>query len=133
MAPQKKVPEKSHRAANQIDRYVGGRIRERRLELRMSQELLAEQLGITFQQVQKYEKGVNRVSASTLFQIINVLDLPMTSLFPKAEDGGRSSNPPPPDNLDLRLITANLNEEGRRLLLDFAQTLSKSKRLSRKT
>ena len=55
----KKIP-------NPIDRHVGGRVRMRRVMLRMSQEKLGEALGLTFQQVQKYEKGTNRIGASTL-------------------------------------------------------------------
>src|SRR5687768_6152272 len=59
--------------ANPIDRHVGLRIRLRRKEIRMSQERLAEALGLTFQQVQKYEKASNRVSASKLFEIASAL------------------------------------------------------------
>jgi len=58
---------------NPIDKHVGARIRERRKELQMSQEKLAEQLGLTFQQIQKYERGANRVSASKLFEISKAL------------------------------------------------------------
>ena len=58
---------------NPIDKHVGSRIRERRKELGMSQEKLAEHLGLTFQQVQKYERGSNRVSASKLFEISRAL------------------------------------------------------------
>ena len=61
------------RGPNPIDLHVGGRIKLRRLMLRMSQEKLAEGLGITFQQVQKYEKGTNRVGASRLQQIAHQL------------------------------------------------------------
>ena len=56
-----------------IDRVVGQRIRWRRKELKLTQEKLGEQLGLTFQQVQKYEKGVNRISAGRLFEIARVL------------------------------------------------------------
>lgn len=59
--------------ANPIDIHVGKRVRVRRTILGMSQETLADALGITFQQVQKYEKGINRVSASRLFEISQVL------------------------------------------------------------
>ena len=57
------------RSANLIDRRLGQRLRARRLEAGLSQERLAELLGLTFQQVQKYEKGVNRIAASRLFDI----------------------------------------------------------------
>lgn len=66
--------------ANPIDVHVGKRIRVRRTILGMSQETLADALGITFQQVQKYEKGINRVSASRLYEIGQVLGTP-TSFF----------------------------------------------------
>ncbi len=69
------------RAANALDRRIGQRVRARRLEIGMSQERLAELLGITFQQVQKYEKGVNRIAASRLFDISSALDLPVGSFF----------------------------------------------------
>jgi DNA-binding XRE family transcriptional regulator len=55
------------RAANAIDRMVGQKVRTRRLEIGMSQERLTELLGVTFQQVQKYEKGVNRIAVSRLW------------------------------------------------------------------
>ena len=58
---------------NAIDSYVGARIRMRRQQLGMSQERLAEQIGVTFQQVQKYEKGINRIGASRLQRIADVL------------------------------------------------------------
>lgn len=69
------------RAANAIDRKLGQRVRTRRLEIGMSQERLAELLGVTFQQVQKYEKGVNRIAASRLHDIAAALDLPVARFF----------------------------------------------------
>ena len=63
------------RSANAVDRKIGQRVRTRRLEIGMSQERLAELLGVTFQQVQKYEKGVNRIAASRLHDISNALDM----------------------------------------------------------
>ncbi len=57
----------NYKSPNPVDIHVGKRIRARRKEVRVSQERLAEQLGLTFQQVQKYEKGANRVSASKLY------------------------------------------------------------------
>lgn len=67
--------------ANPIDVHVGERIRLRRNVLGMSQEKLAEKLGLTFQQVQKYEKGMNRVSASRLWDLSVVLDAPIIFFF----------------------------------------------------
>jgi len=69
------------RAPNPIDIHVGKRLRMRRLMLDMSQETLAEALGLTFQQVQKYEKGSNRVGASRLQKISEVLQVPVSFFF----------------------------------------------------
>lgn len=69
------------RAANAIDRKLGQRVRSRRLEIGMSQERLAELLGVTFQQVQKYEKGVNRIAASRLHDISTALEMPVARFF----------------------------------------------------
>lgn len=69
-----------------IDRVVGQRIRWRRRELKLTQERLGELLELTFQQVQKYEKGVNRVSAGRLYEIAGVLGVPINYFFEGAED-----------------------------------------------
>jgi transcriptional regulator with XRE-family HTH domain len=69
------------RTPNPIDIHVGKRLRMRRLMLDMSQETLAEALGLTFQQVQKYEKGSNRVGASRLHRISEVLQVPVSFFF----------------------------------------------------
>jgi transcriptional regulator with XRE-family HTH domain len=77
---------------NATDVHVGKRMRMRRLMLQMSQEVFAAKLGVTFQQVQKYEKGVNRVSASRLQQACNVLQVPVQFFFeglPKTETGAK--------------------------------------------
>ncbi len=66
---------------NPIDVYVGGRIRLRRNMTGMSQEKLGENLGITFQQIQKYEKGTNRVGASRLQAIASILEVPVAYFF----------------------------------------------------
>lgn len=78
---QKVAPPKKKGRANSIDHHVGTRLRMRRALLGMSQEKLAEQVGITFQQIQKYENGANRVSASRLFEFSKVLDIPVTFFF----------------------------------------------------
>jgi len=69
-----------------IDVHVGSRIRLRRTLLGMSQERLGEALGLTFQQVQKYERGVNRVGASRLFDLSRVLDVPISFFFDDMPD-----------------------------------------------
>jgi transcriptional regulator with XRE-family HTH domain len=66
---------------NPTDKHVGSRVRMRRLMLSMSQEKLGEALGLTFQQVQKYEKGTNRISASRLQQMSNILQVPIPFFF----------------------------------------------------
>ena len=71
---------------NPVDRHVGSRVRMRRIMLGMSQEKLGEALGLTFQQVQKYEKGTNRVGASRIQQISEILQVPISFLF----EGGPS-------------------------------------------
>jgi transcriptional regulator with XRE-family HTH domain len=72
-----------------IDRRVGARLRERRLLLGMSQQQLAEALGITFQQVQKYENGANRISASRLWDICRRLEAPIEWFFGAEPGAGR--------------------------------------------
>lgn len=69
------------KAPNPIDRHVGSRVRMRRVMLGMSQEKLGDALGLTFQQVQKYEKGTNRIGASRLQQISRTLDVPPAFFF----------------------------------------------------
>jgi transcriptional regulator with XRE-family HTH domain len=78
--PEPPPPEREGRASP-IDAHVGSRIRLRRTLLGMSQERLGEALGLTFQQVQKYERGVNRVGASRLFDLSRVLDVPISFFF----------------------------------------------------
>ena len=82
---------------NPTDIYVGSRVRMRRKMMGMSQEKLGERLGITFQQIQKYEKGTNRIGASRLQKIAEILEVPVSYFFPDpssegatgtAEDGG---------------------------------------------
>jgi transcriptional regulator with XRE-family HTH domain len=76
---------------NPVDQHVGSRVRLRRMLLGMSQERLGESMGLTFQQVQKYEKGVNRIGASRLFQISKILDVPVQFFFEEAPHSGDGS------------------------------------------
>src|SRR5580693_5234059 len=69
------------KAPNPIDKHVGSRVRMRRMMLSMSQEKLGDALSLTFQQVQKNEKGMNRIGASRLQQISNVLQVPVSFFF----------------------------------------------------
>lgn len=77
---------------NPVDVHVGSRVRMRRMMMSMSQERLGEQLGITFQQIQKYEKGSNRIGASRLQEIARVLQAPVAFFFEGAP-GGEEGQP----------------------------------------
>ena len=84
----------TRRIPNPIDVHVGNRVRMRRMLIGMSQEKLGERLGLTFQQVQKYEKGSNRVSASRLYQMSQILGVPVQFFFDdvtgaETDGGGR--------------------------------------------
>jgi len=72
------------RKPNPIDAHVGARVRLRRLLVGMSQEKLGERVGLTFQQIQKYEKGVNRIGASRLYQFSDILEVPIQFFFEDA-------------------------------------------------
>jgi transcriptional regulator with XRE-family HTH domain len=87
------------RSPNPIDVHVGLQVRLRRKELKISQEKLAETLGLTFQQVQKYERGANRISASKLYEIARTLRVPMGWFFEGLSDPseGRDEDSAPPE------------------------------------
>jgi transcriptional regulator with XRE-family HTH domain len=93
----------STKSPNSIDRHVGSRVRMRRMLIGMSQEKLGQTLGVTFQQVQKYEKGTNRIGASRLQHIANVLGVSVDFLFegaprlegPAGEDAAGFAEAPP--------------------------------------
>jgi ribosome-binding protein aMBF1 (putative translation factor) len=71
------------KSKSEIDEYVGARIREGRLSLNLSQEQLARALGVSFQQIQNYEKGANGISAVRLFDICKILNVSLASMFPQ--------------------------------------------------
>jgi transcriptional regulator with XRE-family HTH domain len=87
------------KAPNPTDKHVGSRVRMRRMMLSMSQEKLGDALGLTFQQVQKYEKGTNRIGASRLQQIAQILQVPVSFFFEgaphSAGHGGMNEAPSP--------------------------------------
>ena len=89
------------KAPNPTDKHVGARVRMRRMMLSMSQEKLGDALGLTFQQVQKYEKGANRIGASRLQQIAHILQVPVSFFFegapsaPGSHSSGVSEAPSP--------------------------------------
>ena len=86
-------------APNPVDVHVGLQVRLRRKELKISQEKLAETLGLTFQQVQKYERGANRISASKLYEIARTLRVHMAWFFEGLSDPaeGRDEGAPAPE------------------------------------
>lgn len=96
MKPIKKEPQP-------MDRHVGARIRSRRIMLDMSQEKLGDALGLTFQQVQKYEKGTNRVGASRLAQIATILKCEVAWFFKGADE---TPLPPNASRADVRAAAA---------------------------
>ena len=91
------VPKKQ---ANPIDAQVGNRVRLRRMMMGMSQEKLGEMLGLTFQQVQKYEKGINRIGAGRLFEVSRILDVKIDYFYEgvsgQPEGGFAESESSPP-------------------------------------
>jgi len=78
---------------NPVDVYVGSRVRLRRTLLGLSQEKLGEAIGLTFQQVQKYERGANRIGASRLWDLSRVLDCPVSYFFEDMEDDVQAASP----------------------------------------
>jgi transcriptional regulator with XRE-family HTH domain len=92
-----------------IDIHVGGRIRTRRIYLDMRQEELARELGLTFQQVQKYESGANRVSASRLWEIAAILKTPLAYFFDQA-----SNYPQDPEDIELVRLYYQIADPGMR-------------------
>ncbi len=125
-----------------IDLHVGQRLRQRRCLLGMTQQKLADAVGIKFQQIQKYESGANRVSASRLWALAAALDVPVSHFFEglsseeeadfdalsAAEMEDRPQMPPEvfssKETIDLVRAYYNLKEEPRRRLLDLAKTLA---------
>ena len=91
-----------------VDKHVGSRVKMRRLMLGMSQEKLGDALGLTFQQVQKYEKGTNRMGSSRLQQIANVLKVPVTFFFEGSPgQSKRDSKAPSPTYVSDFLATSD--------------------------
>ena len=86
------MPDLNTKSATPVDFEVGRRVRLERLKAGLSQTALAEQIGVTFQQVQKYEKGTNRVAPGRLSQIARILNVPVSSFF---EDEAKQSNRQP--------------------------------------
>jgi transcriptional regulator with XRE-family HTH domain len=118
-----------------VDVYVGKRIRHRRWMNGTTQQQLAESVGIKFQQIQKYETGMNRVSASRLWDIANVLDVPVSFFFEgldtQPKDAGAKSDMPgdiltDKEALELLRSYYAIPENQRRRLFDLARVLSEA-------
>ena len=110
-----RLPLPRKKAPNPIDQHVGSRVRMRRLMLAMSQEKLGAALGLTFQQVQKYERGANRIGASRLQQLSHILQVPVEFFFEGAPNASA------PDGSNVTLSMAHIddfvsNSDGLRLI-----------------
>jgi transcriptional regulator with XRE-family HTH domain len=120
------------RSSTPADALIGNRLRQRRLELHVSQIQLAAQLGISFQQVQKYEKGTNRVNAGRLNQIAAFLKTDIGHFMGDLGDGKKRPAPISPlaaflttrDGVAINEAMINLGVEHRRAVIRLAQTLA---------
>jgi transcriptional regulator with XRE-family HTH domain len=128
--------ESSKRGPHPVDSHVGRRIRQRRMLMGMSQEKLGEAIGLTFQQVQKYERAANRISASKLYDISRALDVPVSFFFEDVDPatvsaGVRGEMAEAPENAmdkreTLELVRAFYRIENpsvRKRLVDFVRSL----------
>jgi transcriptional regulator with XRE-family HTH domain len=102
---------------NAIDIQIGARLRMRRTEIGMSQQVLGRHLGLTYQQIQKYEKGINRIGASRLQQIGRILEVPAAWFFEDAPGGWQAGGTWPTN----RLLEFLGTHDGRALIVSFAK------------
>lgn len=109
-----------------VDRHVGGRVRERRIMLGLTQQQLADLIGVTYQQAHKYERAINRISAGRLFEIAQVLGVPVSYFFAGLEhDGDRSVTPRERMCLELARNFAQIpNERHQEALSQLARVLA---------
>ena len=117
----------TRRDPNYIDVHVGSRIRMRRQIISMSQEKLGELLGITFQQVQKYEKGSNRISASRLFYAAKILGVPVQAFFEDLPGSDKESGFSE-SNEQNSVMSSLMNAEGIQLAKAFRDADNTTKR-----
>lgn len=103
------------RLANAVDEHIGKRVKSRRLQIDLSQEKLADLVGVTFQQIQKYENGVNRVAASRLWEMAKALGVPVSFFYEGLEVAGSGVREESQDIVYDMLATP----EGQRLLQIF--------------
>jgi transcriptional regulator with XRE-family HTH domain len=124
--------------ARAIDRLVGGQLRKRRIELGLTQLSVAEAIGVTFQQIQKYERGSNRVVASRLYDLANTLEVPLEYFFAEAQQdasAGTEADDPGDDNYPSPKETRSLinayyeiaDPALRKKLIDLVRSVSASK------
>lgn len=111
-----------------VDRHVGLRLRERRVALGLSQTALADRLDLTFQQIQKYERGANRLSASTLLRVAEAVDVPVSYFFDGLPSTLRPDAPPVPSAASLELLRriAQLDPGARHKVLQLLALLAPS-------
>lgn len=110
-----------------VDRYVGSRIRERRVMLGLSQQQMAHLIGVTYQQAHKYERGINRISAGRLFEIARVLRVPVSYFFEGLEGKGSEEDLSMRQRMCLELarnFTQIPNERHREALSQLARVLA---------
>ncbi len=109
-----------------IDRHVGARIRERRIMLGLTQQQLADLIGVTYQQAHKYERGINRVSAGRLFEIARVLSVPVSYVFDGLDaQNGHAASPRERMCLELARNFAQIpNEKHQEALSQLARALA---------
>ena len=105
--------------ANSIDAQVGNRVRLRRMLVGMSQEKLGEMLGLTFQQVQKYEKGVNRIGAGRLYRVGQILGVPVSYFYEDVTEQGLETSPVASDRATPSAVEFLSSSEGMQLTLAF--------------
>ena len=133
------------RKPNPVDVHVGSRVRYRRMIIGMSQEKLGEKMNLTFQQIQKYEKGTNRIGASRLFQLSKILEVPVGYFFEDAFANSAPSHAMPGmrepeqeavlldflnsrEGLDLNRAFAKIHDpKVRRRVIDLVRALSEEK------
>ncbi len=124
--------------AQATDRLVGGQLRKRRLELGLTQQSLAGAIGVTFQQIQKYERGSNRIVASRLYDLANALDVPPeyffagaqpdTSAGAQADDPADDTYPSPKETRSLINAYYEIADPAlRKKLIDLVRSVSASK------
>jgi transcriptional regulator with XRE-family HTH domain len=127
----KKVSQSHHpRRVTELDKTIGMRLRARRLEMKISQQELGDALGISFQQVQKYEKGVNRIGSSRLIELANAMKCSMAYFLPDTNGKQPATSRfaeflATKDGVEINEAMMKLNEAHRRGVIELARTLAR--------